>query len=148
MTDITAFLAARLDEDEQVARDATPGPWLADTDYDDEVYTMSDPVRTSEANPDGCDYAVIGYIRGGVGNRTEANMVHIAHHDPARVLAEVTAKRRILERHGSFDFWPGPDGDADETLCDGCHKPWPCPDLRDAVAPFAAQPGYNESWRP
>lgn len=151
MSDIAAFLTARLDEDEQVARDATPGPWLADYGDDDEVYTMSDPVRTSEANPDVCDYAVIRYIRGGARDRTEANMVYIARHDPARVLADIAAKRRILARHRNFDFPFNPDGDgpgdyAWTAHCDCCSQPWPCPDLRDLASQFADHPDYKEAW--
>jgi len=74
----------------------------------------------------------------------------IARHDPARVLAEVAAKRRILERHAGFDFPCNPDdgpGDYAWTpSCDCCHEPWPCPDVRDVAAPYADRKGRKDEW--
>lgn len=66
--------------------------------------------------------------------------------------ADLEAKLRVAERHGEYDFPPdtddGPGDYAWTGRCDYCHQPWPCPDLRDAAAPFAGRPGYLESWRP
>ena len=85
--DIADFIRARLDEDEQAARAATPGPWTVDSDIYPEAIN----------SPSG-DQPVAGGRWGGEASvfETAADAVHIARHDPARVLAEVAAKRRIL----------------------------------------------------
>jgi hypothetical protein len=75
---------------------------------------------------------------------------HIARWDPARVLAEIAAKRRILARHAEYDFPYNPDdgpGDYAWTpRCDKCFEPWPCPDLLDLAAPCAGRPGWRDGW--
>ncbi len=43
-------------------------------------------------------------------------------HDPARILREVEAKRRILARHA--------------------RDPWPCHDLPDLASPYADHPDF------
>ncbi|GGK32137.1 hypothetical protein GCM10011583_74870 [Streptomyces camponoticapitis] len=48
--------------------------------------------------------------------------LHVALHDPARVLREIEAKRRILARHA--------------------RDPWPCHDLRDLALPYADHPDF------
>lgn len=79
--DLIAFLRARLDDDEQIAQatmwdgsDNIPGWYLSAS-------------ATVETGGD-TFYA---------GDRTVAN--HIERHDPARVLREVEAKRRILDEY-------------------------------------------------
>jgi hypothetical protein len=59
---------------------------------------------------------------------------HIATWDPARVLAECNAKRRIVERY-AFLLEHGDSGDAR----------WVLPLLAE---PYADRPGYQENWRP
>ena len=64
---------------------------------------------------------------------------HVVKWNPARVLAECNAKRRIVERHAPHELPLGP-------ICDYCsHVPeaveWPCPDLRDVISVFADHPG-------
>jgi hypothetical protein len=68
---------------------------------------------------------------------------------PKRILAEVDAKRRTVERHAPED-----DG-LHSVYCKWCstpqcgaYEPWPCPDLLGTAAPFADRPGYREEWRP
>lgn len=74
MDTLVQFLRARLDEDEQTAR-AAGGTWWAPPDLPGQVHDS-----------------------GGV--NIEAKLpsfaAHIARHDPARVLAEVTAKRTAI----------------------------------------------------
>lgn len=91
--DLVAFLRARLDEDEQVARAAVAGPWFAS------------PGRHADAAEyiiDSCpgaagDIVSQSYGEGGVLGMANAN--HIARHNPARVLAEVDAKRRFINEY-------------------------------------------------
>jgi hypothetical protein len=106
--------------------------------------------------------------------RSTAVAGHIAHHDPARVLREVEAKRLLLEdllaqphfldegewygcrsiRHSYTDergtMFPEPDG---RDLPTG--QPCTCGRdesvarrVRALALPYADQPGYQEAWKP
>lgn len=79
MDDLTAFVRARLDEDEAAAQDPArvwPGPWTAD--------------RCEVSDSGGVTVVRDEYHWG--------PMPHIARHDPARVLRDIAAKRAILDR--------------------------------------------------
>lgn len=83
--DLAAYLRARWDEREAKARAATPGPWVAnEQDYGlATVYTADQKTG-------------VAYDReeGGVSVEDAA---HIAASDPAHVLADIEAKRALLE---------------------------------------------------
>ncbi|MGW1595264.1 DUF6221 family protein [Streptomyces sp. NPDC002343] len=69
--------------------------------------------------------------------------------DPARVLREIDAKRRIVELHGPADteYADGPVC----TTCDdlrGVEPAYPCRTLRLLLLPYADRPGYSDEWRP
>ena len=79
--------------------------------------------------------------------------------NPARVLAECEAKRRIVDLHvGSANdpFYTG-HGRLVDT-CDVCvnfhadmdcsNEPWPCPTLRLLALPYADHPEFRSEWRP
>lgn len=131
MTDeLVAFLRARLDEDEQAARDATPpqdplsaapGHWNVHLESKDDGWAVEDA--------SGLWAAVTGYPRG--------KAAHIARHDPARVLRDVEAKRRILnmELPGYYDNpyangWDDAHGDVLYLL----------------ALPYADHPDYRQEW--
>ncbi|WP_326565092.1 DUF6221 family protein [Amycolatopsis rhabdoformis] len=128
MDDLIAFLRARLDEDERIAKTADPGPWHADGGGIHKGHTTDEVV----------DYA---------GDNAE----HIARHDPARVLAEVAAKRLIIELH---------QPDHKQRDCGTCmsrkigyqedwiEEEWPCKTLCLLALPYADHPDYREEWRP
>lgn len=63
--------------------------------------------------------------------------------NPARVLREVAATRRIMGRH--LNLRPG-------SHCDWCLDTgwgeWPCPDVRDIAAAWSAHPDYDPAWEP
>jgi hypothetical protein len=142
MTDLVEFLRAALDEDERVARAADVG-----SDVFDGTGIVVMPNRST-------------------GDRTitlpSHIAAHIAHHDPARVLAEVAAKRAILELHdGEHDCrelmtgvyphdWPSaaPWGSAGEAWrhASSEHFEGPCPTLRLLAQPYAGRPGWREEW--
>lgn len=146
MTDLAAFLRARLDEDERTARAATIGPWrvvnvtsygsatidgpdaLQDGGYDETTKTRTQKMRPLTVIPQDVDY-------GPTVDLVDAE--HIVRHDPARVLAEVEAKRRIIEEaeavidEDRFGEW----GHGGQTL-------------RLLALPYAHHPDYDESWRP
>mgnify|MGYP001472033399 CR=1 FL=1 len=87
---IVEFLRARLNEDAQHARNATPGPW--DTDH---VRTRGEMAVLSEWGSVVAAYA--GSDNGYPAHPEpmgRGDAEHIARWNPARVLAEVEAKRR------------------------------------------------------
>jgi len=109
--DLITWLRAQFGDDEVVARRAStvvPAPWS---------YVEA---RSVILDAHARDIAKVGYVEG----------LHIARHDPARVLAEVEAKRRILDLYEEL-YEPG---------------------LYEAAAllalPCADRPGYQEAWRP
>jgi hypothetical protein len=67
-----------------------------------------------------------------------AEAQHIARHDPARVLAEVAAKRRILDDCASY---VDEEGDA---VTDGLS--WRVVAL--LAVPYAGNAGYRPEWAP
>lgn len=123
--DLSTFLLARLDEDEQIARAATG--WATGW--------------TVDAAPDGTWYIDPGHQRDDTGNvRARADADHIARHDPARVLAEVEAKRQIVAPHrGTHRCEWG-----DVTMDNQCTARL----LRLLALPYADHPDYLAEWKP
>ena len=152
MTSLTDFLLARVAEDEAAARAASPGGWrfgdvesVAGGTLYDESRRIADIAYEQATDHDG------SIVRHLLAPEADANGEHIARHDPARVLAECEAKRRIVERH-TIDCYPGDEGD--EYVCDHCRaQGWHpadvlCPDLLDLASVYADRPGYRAEWRP
>ncbi len=81
MSDLVAFLRARLAEDEAAARAAAEGPWRID---EDGCCVVTD------------EHGVIAETHAGTLLPQEATVAHIARWDPVRVLAEVAAGRREI----------------------------------------------------
>lgn len=130
---LTEFLLARIAEDEAIAREATPEPWV-----DGEGYVHTDQVGDQVTDFGSTDEAQ--------GRRDSA---HIARHDPARVLAECEAKRRIVEAAlevlGDLELGEDPLADADD-LADG--QVWAFAEaLRLLASVYADHPDYDEAWR-
>lgn len=77
------------------------------------------------------------------------DVIHLGITNPARVLAECEAKRRIVEdEHGD-----GRDGDYIEPFCRTCSDDesltyLPCPTLRILAVVYADHPDYREEWKP
>lgn len=131
MDDLIAFLRDRLSEDEAAAtavfRDHTWSAYL-------------------EGGTDG--WAIEGAHSGKpsciVGDEAMAN--HIARHDPARVLADLAAKRQIIAEH--CDDGGKCDVCADPPVYEATWRPFPCKTLRLLALPYADHPDYQESWKP
>jgi hypothetical protein len=68
-----------------------------------------------------------------------ANAAHIARHDPARVLAECAAKRRIVEQLWSYVARPDPTS-SDPS---GTQALWI---IKTLALPYADHDGYDPSW--
>lgn len=120
---LTDFLLARIDEDEDEAK-AAMGP------------------ANSPMGDDAADEVLWMARNEGV---AEAGIEHFARHDPARVLAECEAKRRIVEAHGPYRM-------ASLGYCSSCgdvpQVAYPCPTLRALAAIYADHPDYRVEWRP
>ncbi|MFE0651072.1 DUF6221 family protein [Streptomyces sp. NPDC059534] len=125
MEDLIAFLRARLDEDEQIAR--APHPAFLAWEYDASVWQIRD-----------------------LGNGNElANVLprraygeHIARHDPARVLAEVDAKRELLSCYEAMA--------ADVLVVTGVESilsEYRRVILPGLALPYADHPDYQDAWR-
>jgi len=115
--DLVAFLKARLDEDEAAANAA----WGVEWDW--------------------------RYIARPFGERPSiAHTVHIARHDPARVLREVEARRGIIREHEIRD--------GRCRVCTAIHDGRatrfraPCPTLLFLAAVFSDHPDYRQEWKP
>lgn len=134
---LVEFLRARLDEDQEAARRCAPGPWAL----------VGEPRETRVVScPTGVAVA-LGWLR---------DAEHIASHDPARVLADVAAKRAILDLHKPERVWTG--SKYEDGKCTTCllwesqgysrYEDFPCPTLRALVAMYADHPDYDPAWRP
>ncbi|MER7131232.1 DUF6221 family protein [Streptosporangium saharense] len=127
--DLTAFLKARFDEDERVAR--------ADRGYSQEWHTE---VARDDQHDGG--RACVRSSQGDVitGDVDVERARHIAHYDPARMLREVAAKRQILDAHADIpgdgiNFTRAEQDRAEETL-------------RLLALPYADHDDYQEEWAP
>ena len=135
--DIVGFLTARLDEDQSVAEAASgrdPQWWETGPGYPEapEVRVVND--RDDLIVPE-------------VG---ELEALHIARHDPARVLAEVAAKRAIMAWHEVRRVARDardPEERATVNIC-WCGYDEPCATIRHLAAPYADHPDYDPAWRP
>lgn len=140
MTTLTDFLLQRIAEDEAVARRAidpsygtdNAGHWV----FVEFPYEGEWPRNPSEARGEslaGSDWCI-----------------HANRHDPARVLAECEAKRRIVELHTGVHECVGEkygDPQACVYVSPGfMHEDDPT--LRLLTLPYAGHPEYDERWRP
>lgn len=120
---LAGFVLARITEDEARAREATPGPW------------RYNPLKEWFKEPDKLRAARAGLPVPG-GEEFVAAVDFIARWNPARVLAECEAKRRIIVWHGDRnDCWFNSHGD-------------PCDHLTALARPYADHPDYRPEWDP
>ena len=134
---IVDFIRARLDEDEQVARAASPGQWHANEESDEVL--AEDGITVADG------FALSG-------RQLRATTEHIARHDPARVLAEIDAKRRLLtlafQNAAVIDGEWGCGHDAEAIEAHMCDPVDEIPELRALALPYSDHPDYREEWRP
>jgi uncharacterized protein DUF6221 len=114
MTDLLAWLRVQLDDDERIAKAA------------DEAVTASGGSWDAPTVP----------VWGPFGR-------HIARHRSARVLADVAAKRAILDWHARPDC----NHCSTQRLIDDDALAY-CTLVRLLAQPFADHSGYDETWRP
>jgi Family of unknown function (DUF6221) len=142
---LVAFLNARLDEDEAAANEATPGSWYSfNSGHGDDWYVASrnyGQVSTGmHAEMENVEILMI--------ERDHRDADFIARWDPARVLREVDAKRRILAEHRVWEPRWG---------CTRCREwiggipekvAWPCPTVRALAAVYSDHPDCDPAWSP
>jgi hypothetical protein len=118
MDDLTAFLNARLDEVEAAAKAASGTDW--------------GQALTFVTDEGGARVAEAASVR---------TAIHIARHDPARVLREVTAGRRLIAEFKSHDDakYPDFDGGYVSGLEDA---------MMIAAAIWSDHPDYRQEWAP
>jgi hypothetical protein len=158
--DLTRFAAGRLAEEETAAVKA------ADCDgnltwFDSRVMASGDhTIRTQEGN------RAVARIRRDdsefeVGRTIfpDAVAAHIAGHDPARALRDVSAKRAVLAEHTPIESIYGltcgrcvtwqdaPLAEGGETEFGiAVPDPWPCLPVRGAVASWDRHPDFKPEW--
>jgi Family of unknown function (DUF6221) len=118
VNELLEFLLARLAEDEQAARVASPAPWvIADPEG-------AGPYAVRAAYVDG--RSVWSYAAFHI---TLMDAAHITRHDPRRVLDDCAAKRRIVTHEAGATGGPGYYA-------------------RVLAATYADHQDYRPSWRP
>lgn len=178
MDELVRWLTACLDEDERIARAATPGPWWHNPGKQwlgPEAFEKYDLRQGEEFVGYGSPHPFTGAVAStGPASNAQGmkDAAFIAAHDPARVLREIDAKRRIVAAYlpPGGDPHPGlpctddiegdPDGvfyaeqhPADQGACVRhleaskrlLHHDYV---LRLLALPYADRPGYEERWAP
>ena len=145
--DLAAFITARLDEDEAAAKAALRGPWSI---AENEVWGTQ--IIAIDGSP------VMPVYVEGVTSAALSTAVHIARHDPARVLREAAAKRAILALHNrthecsvsSLEHHPekGEWLYISTEYVDEDGPEWPCTTLRHLAAIWSDHPDYRAEWLP
>lgn len=148
MIDLPEFLLARIAEDEAAARwGVSPKVFAGWTPTETHKHDDAADVPTPDYGSDDEDAMA---TRNPVVMEVEPDrnlrdprwlperVEHVRRHDPARVLAECEAKRRIVGLHP-------------EILggCQECaNEHFPCRTLRVLATVYADHPDYRDGWRP
>ncbi len=129
--DLAEFVAARLDEDEAIC--------LATGGAHEREWDAAPPDGMHEGRVEDGHGDVVVYNEG-VPSFQQSQ--HIARHDPARVLREVDAKRKIVALHSPWE---------DSGDCSACgdvpQVRYPCETLRSLAAAWSDHPDYDPAWR-
>lgn len=145
MTNIVAFLRARLDEDEQVALAANRSPWRRlNASHLDPNTVFGD------GSPAGMD-KLRHVCSVEMAWERDANAAHIIRNQPARVLREVAAKRAIVDECAAeTGHWLDPStvltrrvpNDDHYSHVEMCRST-----LRNLAAIWSDRPDYRDEWR-
>jgi hypothetical protein len=134
--DLIDWLRRQIDEDEQSALAVVEQDWRPDGANSCQVYAARD---------DGSN-RTIAWCRNGYDDDF-ANALHIARHDPARVLRDVKAFRKIIDYCASaIEVGRIPEGATWSDDAAGAEVGEVV--LRHLAAIFSDRPGYREEWRP
>ena len=132
--DLVDFLLARITEDERAAQGATDGPWRWYPGRAGLPAFLESTGATATHWVEGQSFeaptVVLGTNQGVMLRVRGRDAEHIAAWNPARVIAECRAKRRVVEAREGVDA-------ATHDLV-----------LRTLALPYADHPEYREEWRP
>lgn len=139
---ITEFLTARYDEVEAEARGLLRDleVQIAESGFQADERGPFTPTRQLAAEM-WAQYAGQTRWRNFARGRTIARFA-----DPARVLADIAAKRAIVELHADTHECTGPTLVSDPDLQEGDYG-GPCTTLRLLAQPFAEHPDFDPAWR-
>jgi hypothetical protein len=142
MSDLAQWLTAQLDADERIARAATKGPWLVDCETYAEALIAGDGTSV-----------IAGGRWGGEASAFESteDAIHIAAHDPARVLREVEAKRATLAECAAAEAaLDQASRDRDTARYNAVRAEWQVLRriIRRDAAAYSDRPGYLAKWAP
>lgn len=136
---------------------------LDDPDLKDGVL-VKDPdwspagLRSVEEYPTDHDWTLPTFVLGGIDEVPITSARHIVRHDPASVLADIAAKRRIIEIHPHAVADAGDCDPGGPTFgCQPCHWSdvyecqlgfgW-CDTVRALASAYRHRPGYDPAWAP
>lgn len=144
MDDLISFAKARLDEDEAAAREAHPGPWTLDEWTGGFGRMASVMMPFGHGAPD----AKTGLTAlAKLGTQDYETSRHIARHDPARVLREVEAGRRILARYQDC-LARMEDPDYPQAAARDQAREYEDFVLPNLLVQWADHPDYRQEWAP
>lgn len=145
MDDLVQWLTAQLDADERIARAAC---WCDDA----ATWCAAESEYGTPSRPGGPRWYIEDSMEDGVittvdpqASADEGVARHIAAHDPARVLREIEAKRKLLRR-ALTGIGCGQDHPGMDVHHDGGHRDEGT--LRLLASVYDDRPGYQEAWRP
>lgn len=129
VTGLVEFLTARLNEIRQRALDASveSPTWTVETHHD----------RTS-GHDTGSEVVCEG---NGDGGCETVHAIHIAYHDPARVLADIDAKLRIVDLYTHVRY----NDDGEPYFCGSGEEIW-YESLCLLALPYADHEDYRQEW--
>lgn len=146
MENLITWLRGVLDEDETAAKAARRLTW----ESDGRITVAGDVAGVWVLGDDGDPVAIAQHATAEDGEGIDPRVIatHIALHDPHQVLADVTAKRAILELHDQSGIrWVGfPRADRQESYCVHDQQAAPCHTVRLLASAYRHRPGWNPSW--
>lgn len=144
--ELVDFLKARLDEDEQIARRASEyaeAQWRLEEEFGETVLWWPPEPRIAEKEREHGLPVVSDHWRGQTIESNGPSIApHIARHDPARVLREVEAKRRIVVAREKT-----PTEIEDPEFEEGTESALEYV-LRLLALPYADHADYDANWKP
>jgi len=139
MDDLVQWFGEQLDDDERIARAAAhgeAGEWTNGGSY---------PVSVAGDLPEGAD-AFERAVAFDEGSPSEEQAAHIARHDPARVLRDIAADRKLLALFVEVGAREVDLDDAFEYAHGWVNALGMAVRLRASA--FSERRGYREEWRP
>jgi hypothetical protein len=127
------FLTACLDDDERVALAAGGASWSANVPG--MVHVDAAAIAANKHA-----FGKLGYV---ASVQQDADREHIARWDPARVLADIAAKRFVIETLRGYE----PDDEWDTEPDMGRRSNNAAGAVRRLAQQFAGRPGWDEAWR-